>query len=417
MSPSGGGLPLHLPRLSAGVAVVLLLLATACAGPAHASPPGPHQSATSEPPARSSATPVPTSPVPTAFEPGSVSFISASIGWALGTVGTCASCLALVRTADGGASWQSIPAPRVPYVQQSDAARPATGVSRVRFANLEDGWAFGPGLVVTHDGGASWQELTPPGAVTALEAVSGRAYAIVAGPTSSAGRGTFTLYSSPVGKGDFQPVPGVTVTGFGPTVPGPIDPISLHSSGGRVAGFVLLASNGTYGATPVLYGTADGVHWNRFPDPCAVTSGYQLGLTSFAMPDISTLDSLCSGNGAMGHTQKQVMRTSQGRTVAQGAPGSVGDGGQIAAPSAQILLIATASAASWIYRSTDGGATWVTAIVYDDGGAGFTDFGCTTATQCVAVRGQPATQAQPQSANALIMSGDSGLTWHKVTIG
>ncbi|HUY53622.1 MAG TPA: hypothetical protein VMV23_00495 [Candidatus Nanopelagicaceae bacterium] len=348
-----------------------------------------------------------------------MSFISASIGWALGTVGACASCLALARTANGGASWRRIPAPHAPWGEQTDPAHPEAGVSRVRFANLEDGWAFGPGLAVTHDAGASWQELTLPGAVTALDAVNGRAYAIVARPSSSPGSGTFALYSSPVGKSDFQAMPGVTVTGFGPTIPGPTDPISLHSSGSRVAGFVLLATNGTYGATPVLYGTADGLHWSRFPDPCAVTSGYQLELTSFAMPDTSTLDSLCSGNGAAGHTQKRVMRTTQGRTVAEGAPGSVGDGGQIAAPTSQILLLATASAASWIYRSTDGGATWTTATVYDDGGAGFTDFGCTTATQCVAVRGQPATQtqAQYQSANALIMSSNGGLTWHQVTIG
>jgi hypothetical protein len=345
-----------------------------------------------------------------------VSFISNAVGYVLGTSGRCGNCLSLARTTDGGGSWQTVPAPRLSYLEPADGSQPTSAVSRVRFANSEDGWVFGPGLAVTHNGGASWQELTLPGTVTALEAVNGRAYAIVAGPATTSGSRLFCLYSSAVGSSVFRALPGVAAVGFGPTLPGPTDPIALHSSGPAMAGFVLLAWNGADNNTPVLYATSDGVHWERFPNPCAVTTGYMLGLTSFAMPDISTLDSLCSGNGAVGHTQKEVMRTDQGRTVAVGAPDSVGDGGQIAAPTAQDLLLATASGASWIDRSTDGGATWSTATVYDDGGVGFTDFGCTTASQCVAIRGQPETQAQPGPAT-LIMSSDGGRSWHTVKIG
>ncbi len=347
-----------------------------------------------------------------------MSFVSARVGYVLGTTATCtnAPCTTLVRTSDGGRAWQAIPAPRVPYAEGLDGSSPLTGVSRVRFANGQDGWAFGPGLVVTHNGGATWQEVSMPGAVTALEAVNGRAYALVASALSATGSGTFTLYSSPANRTDFKPLPGVSATGFGPAFPGPTDPIALHSSGSSVAGFVLLALTGTYPPRPALYATGDGVHWAPFPDPCAVT-GNSLGLTSFAMPDIATLDSLCSGNGATGSTQKEAVRTAQGQSVALGAPGLGGDGGQLAAPTTLDLLLATASAASWIYRSSDGGATWSTAAFYDDGGVGFTDFGCTTATQCVAVHGQPRAQSQALGPDALIMSTNGGMTWHDVAIG
>ncbi|MHB1527071.1 MAG: WD40/YVTN/BNR-like repeat-containing protein [Candidatus Dormibacteria bacterium] len=348
-----------------------------------------------------------------------MSFISARVGYVLGTTATCPSapCTTLVRTFDGGQKWQAIPAPRAPYTESFDASSPLMGVNRVRFANGQDGWAFGPGLDVTHNGGATWQAVSMPGAVTALEAVNGRAYALVASGVSATGSGTFALYSSPVKRTDFKPLPEVSATGFGPEFPGPTDPIALHSSGSSVAGFVLLAQTGTYPPSPALYATSDGIQWARFPDPCTVTGSSLLGLTSFAMPDVATLDSLCSGNGAMGSTQKEAVRTAQGQSVVLGTPGLGGDGGQLAAPTTQDLLLATASAASWIYRSADGGATWSTATFYDDGGVGFADFGCTTATQCVAIHGQPRAQPQPPGADALIMSNNGGMSWHDVAIG
>jgi photosystem II stability/assembly factor-like uncharacterized protein len=51
-------------------------------------------------------------------------------------------------------------------------------VSSIRFANDRIGWAFGPALFMTADGGRTWsQEPSPP--VAALEAAGGRAYRVV----------------------------------------------------------------------------------------------------------------------------------------------------------------------------------------------------------------------------------------------
>ena len=43
------------------------------------------------------------------------------------------------------------------------APKGPTGVSQVRFYNTSDGWAFGPQLWATHNGGQSWQQIGPAG--------------------------------------------------------------------------------------------------------------------------------------------------------------------------------------------------------------------------------------------------------------
>ena len=54
-------------------------------------------------------------PVPPGFIAASVTFISNSEGWVLGTA-PCGSppCTSVLRTRDGGRSWRGIPAPRYP---------------------------------------------------------------------------------------------------------------------------------------------------------------------------------------------------------------------------------------------------------------------------------------------------------------
>ena len=64
-------------------------------------------------------------------------------------------------------------------------------VSQLRFADAQNGFAYGPQLWVTHDAGASWNQLDPGGQVVELEAGGGYAYAIVRsqnGPAASCGR-------------------------------------------------------------------------------------------------------------------------------------------------------------------------------------------------------------------------------------
>lgn len=131
--------------------------------------------------------------------------ISATQWWLLGSapcsVGTCP---AIVETSDGGASWHTVPAPGPAYAQNG----PPTGgqVTKLRFATAMDGWAFGPGLYATTDGGRDWKPIDLGGSVNSLEPGLGKVYAAVdpapsptcnpAAPTSCSGA---QLWTSPVG--------------------------------------------------------------------------------------------------------------------------------------------------------------------------------------------------------------------------
>lgn len=121
-------------------------------------------------------------PVPPGFGAASVTFVSDSEGFVLGTA-PCAKapCTSVLRTMDGGATWVGIPAPVTPLA--APGTTPGT-VSELRFADPLDGFAFGPGLWTTHDGGAHWTE---PGSlagispydVSDLVATSSGVYAVV----------------------------------------------------------------------------------------------------------------------------------------------------------------------------------------------------------------------------------------------
>jgi photosystem II stability/assembly factor-like uncharacterized protein len=89
-----------------------------------------------------------------------LSFIDPRNGWLLGAACQGNFCPATMRvTHDGGKSWAGLPGPaaaagffpKFPW----HAGDPA-GVSNIRFASAQDGWAFGPDLYSTHDGGQTW---------------------------------------------------------------------------------------------------------------------------------------------------------------------------------------------------------------------------------------------------------------------
>ena len=94
--------------------------------------------------------------------------------------------------------------------------RPAgpAGVSQVRFYNTSDGWAFGPQLWATHDGGQHWTQIDTHGLrVTALEAGGQRVFAVWAqcsgtGPDFAADCTGSSLYSASPGSNQWAAVPG-----------------------------------------------------------------------------------------------------------------------------------------------------------------------------------------------------------------
>ena len=102
--------------------------------------------------------------VPSGFSPESVTYVSPSEGWALGTI-ACGpnQCLRLLRTTNDGLSWSPVPVP------PAGPEGPGSPPLKVRFANPDDGWIFSslPGQAKvqawsTHNGGRHWSALSFP---------------------------------------------------------------------------------------------------------------------------------------------------------------------------------------------------------------------------------------------------------------
>ena len=156
-----------------------------------------------------------TSGIPPAasFRPTSITEIGGGTGAVIGqaaAAGPCASapagCTSIAGTSDGGQSWYGVSAP--------GAGAPGTtaGASQLRYLNLRYGWAYGPALYATTNGGATWiRESTGGLRVTDLETAGHRAFALFAS-CSGSGRDyaasctSFSLYTSVAGRATWQPV-------------------------------------------------------------------------------------------------------------------------------------------------------------------------------------------------------------------
>jgi hypothetical protein len=162
----------------AGPAVLLAVAGflAGCGAPARPAAASLPAATPSRPPPTSAVTPS----LPPGFVPQSFTAISAAHWWVLGSVPCGArDCPAIVTTTDGGATFQPLPAPGGPFGPGLNSP-PAAG--NIRFADSADGWAFGPALYATHDGGRHWTAIWVPGRVTELEPGLGEVFAVVTPP-------------------------------------------------------------------------------------------------------------------------------------------------------------------------------------------------------------------------------------------
>jgi len=345
--------------------------------------------------------------VPANFRPTSVTFIGKHTGWVIGqasTPGHCATqyCTSLARTNDAGQTWTGVPAPL------TSGPDGATGVSQVRFLNLNDGWAFGPELWVTHTGGQSWTQVNTNGLrVTDLETVGSRVFALFAscsglGQAFAAGCTSFTLYSSPASGNDWTPV-GAATTGL--TDGAASQAASLVLTGSR--GY-LLAPNGTLYAGPID-GSAAWARAGALVSSCTVgpaqLDGQPWQALLGAVNASELLVACASSAGSGSHTQdKQVFSSLNGGVSWI----------QIAtAPTAGIAFSLAASPSEAVVLGTDrgidllphGDVAWQPATLAGGGPAGgFGYVGMTTDAQGVALPADP-------SAGTVWFTFDGGQTW------
>lgn len=348
-----------------------------------------------------SASPVIASPVPSVtpaaptaligLSPASVTFVSINDGWVLGT-GTCASgsCAAIVRTADAGRTWTAVAAPAASIVPAP--AQGAQGISRLRFADARNGWAYGPDLWSTHDGGATWTRLTiaglPAGSpIVALEAGKGSVHAAVLD-----GQG-FGVASSPVGTDDFRTSAVRVAVGAGP-----VPAVQLVLSG--AAGWLLENDRTVVGGARLVNGS-----WVAWQPPCLNVVGPAYLAASSAIE----LAAACDVGLWSSPTGSHLFVSHDGGSTFVAAPTAVPltmTAGIAAASPSVTVVGGTDAVGAALVGTFDGGRTW--SVVARLGTVGLTDLGFTSATQGVVVA------TSGNGPGTVYMTRDGGRTWGAV---
>jgi photosystem II stability/assembly factor-like uncharacterized protein len=371
-----------------------------------------HPSPLTSSPARA---PTPAGPagLPAAPPPLSVTFVGVSTGWVLGQAiparqcnqAAAPDCVVLQRTDTGGAAWRTVSPP--------PAHGPAgdTGVSQVRFLTLSDGWAFGPQLWATHDGGQTWTQIPTGGLrVTALETRGQRVFAVWARCTGTgqnfASHCTgFTVYSSPAGSDSWAPA--ATAVSAGPA--GSAASLLLTGTTAYLLGPTgnLLAGplTGT-GLQPVQQAT--GTPGGTAAPPCAAGPAQADGQPSRALlaagASAGDLDLVCTGPSAGGQQSKTVYASADGGQSWRraGLAPAAGTAFFLSGSPSGTLVLATSLG---IEISADGGASWSAASGAMPPG-GFAYAGMTTDAQGVAVPANP-------SQHGVWFTYDGGRTWQR----
>jgi hypothetical protein len=348
----------------------------------------------------------PAGPVPPAFRPESVTFVGTAAGAVLGqSAVTCPSgpCTAVAATASYGASWFG--AGTVP------AGPPAgdTGVSQVRFLDLHNGWAFGPQLFATHDGGRHWTEITalPPGRVIDLSTVGSRVFAVVArcsgtGASYAAGCTSFELVSaSATSDSSWAPVPGAAARL-------PVSPGGLQLTSQR--GYLL--AHGQLFTGPVSAGPWHAVPVSASAPPClrgTTHRGWQPG-SGLLAPTLGAVYLACT-SGPGSHSPRAL--TSPVAYYSADGGATWHSRGTLPAPLATSLAAAPGgglvlATSAGIYYSPDA-ASWHRAHLTQPPPGGFSFVGMTTRLRGVAV-------PSDSRLGEVFTTADGGLSWQRSPI-
>ena len=342
--------------------------------------------------------PVAGGPVPDAFQPLSVTFVSVSDGWVLGR-GVCGdtACPVVARTADGGHSWTLIGAPPTDVVASlgMDEA-PGSGVAGLRFGNASDGWAFGPGLWATHDGGSSWVSvkipgIATPGKVVALETSHGMVHAVLYDGSQ------FRIASSEIGADRWTLAPIRIELGGGPV---PAVQLVLSGDGGWV-----LVNNRVVIAGARLRTNG----WANWQPPCATFNGSAVMAASSADDLVAVCDVGAWGDPGGEPTGEHAYTSHDGGlTFARtGKAPPVDEATEIAAADANAFVLAGGDAQGTLLVGTfDTGRTWKTLL--QPALEQVSELGFTTASQGVLIL------TDDQATARLFMTRDGGRTWDPV---
>ncbi len=293
-----------------------------------------------------------TSPPSGKFDPVTVTAVSELQFWVLGTKGFCTGCPPMMRhTVDGGTTFHVIVPPPTQYANYDQSSDPRS-ISGLFFADPSDGWAFGPGLWVTHDGGTHWRSLDLHGSVTAVASgAAGLVYAIVDGCSSGTpSTCTVRLMRAAVASDAWAQVLSVD----GPGAPPPS--LGVHAND-------LWFMDGTQ----LWRSPNGGLSFTKLVSPCAA----ELGGT---IDPASSLDvwAFCP----TGNAGEPMRSTNAGSTFVKArGNGLFTNGGIVAALTANTAFVADPGAGT-LLETEDGGKTYTTVLLGSTRGVqwvGFSD--------------------------------------------
>ena len=303
-------------------------------------------------------------PVPKGFKANSITWLSSELGWVLGTV-PCGSkvCSEVIGTKDGAKTWSVVGALKAPIPNTSLGGR---GVTEIRFATPEIGWAFGPDLYRTTDGGRTWAHEAIPGhgeQVLDLAANATEAYAVVSDCTHYCSK-QFTFWrTTSLTKNEWAQISlslpnAITadVTVYGQTV-------------------YLLAPYGQLRPhEDKLYASTDGLHFSTRPVPCD-KNPLPAGLIQVVPSSATDVTLLCDGDAGLSEADKYAYRsTNTGKTDrAAGTMGLPGIQAQLAVSPSGNVAVSSQSDGSFIYINDNHKTSWTQVIGDSDGGVGWND--------------------------------------------
>jgi hypothetical protein len=336
---------------------------TSSAAPTVPSPaPSPSSSASSSPTAPSGA-PASTGAVadglprggtvPKGFQPSSLSAASGKAGrylYLLGDAPDCGNpvCTSMVRSQDDGRTWVGIHAPEAGVGGDTPDA-----VREIRFATAMDGYAYGPTLFETHDGGDTWTRRNLSSQVLDLAVAGNRVWVVLArcdGVSCTSPR----LMSGDVGGGPLSTEAGVTL-------PSPVSLARLGDGGGTLS---LMVGGGK---STAVWRLAPGGRWREGnPRPCdaVVDVPSRLGAVTPAADGSGLLAAGCLGTGGGGATLATVVTSTDGGTSWRqaGTPVQVPDANLwLAVPDGRHLVlrgIPFDGSTPFDRSSADGGRSW-----------------------------------------------------------
>jgi hypothetical protein len=327
--------------------------------------------------------------IPSSFRALSVSFISTTEGWVLGSV-TCgaAHCPALVHTRNGGATWSTVPVPATAVTAYRDLDGSTYGVSTVVFANAKDGWLFDPELWATHDGGRTWIPLTVPGAlggeVLALAAANGRAHLVFYDNNTH-----FRIESTAVHSDAWTLAHRALSVGAGPV---PTIQIALAGSGG----WILQNDRTVVNGARLVGGT-----WSSWTPACASV----IGPAYLAAASSSTLFAACDvGLWSTPAGEHLYRSTNGGASFSRvGATLPTYPGDSAAAGSSSTILVAGIRGSGEVVNATfNGGLSWHQVLRLSSAPR---DLAFVGGSRGVLVSG-----------GRLYLSADGGHTWRRATL-